>query len=70
MTQWRAIANIWCNKFVQILYRSYRLHKAIKLLDEYATSVDTTACYSGCDHTSDTSGTLKFSTSLFWIIVI
>ena len=41
------------------------LHKAIKLLDEDATSVEAPASFSVCGHTSDTSGTLKFSTSLF-----
>ena len=42
-----------------------RLHKAIKLLDEDATSVEAPASFSVCGHMSDTSGKLKFSTSLF-----
>ena len=41
------------------------LHKAIKLLDEDATSVEASASFSVCGHTSNTSGKLKFSTSLF-----
>ena len=42
------------------------LHKAIKLLDEDAASVEAPATFSVCGHTSsDTSGKLKFSTSLF-----
>ena len=42
-----------------------RLHKAIKLLHEDSTSVEASASFSVCGHTSDTSGKLKFSTSLF-----
>ena len=41
------------------------LHKAIKLLDEDATSVEASASFSVCSHTSDTSSKLKFSTSIF-----
>ena len=44
---------------------SYRLHKAIKLLDEDAISVEAPASFSVCGHTSDTSSILKFSTSFF-----
>ena len=39
------------------------LHKAIKLLDEDATSVEAPASLSVCGHMSDTSGKLKFSIS-------
>ena len=46
------------------------LHKAIKLLDEDAASVEAPASFSVCDHTSDTSGKLKFSTSLFTDYII
>ena len=42
-----------------------RLHKAIKLLDEDATSVEAPAGFSFCGHMSDTSSKLKFSTSLY-----
>ena len=38
------------------------LHKAIKLLDEDATSVEAPASFSVCGHMSDISGKLKFST--------
>ena len=41
------------------------LHKAIKLLDEDAASVEAPISISVCGHTSDTSSKLKFSTSLF-----
>ena len=49
------------------------LHKAIKLLiglDEDATSVEAPASFSVCGHTSDTSGKLKSSTSLFTDYII
>ena len=58
-----------CKIFTDILkfpiVAIYRLHKAIKLLDEDATSVEAPASFSVCGHTSDTSSILKFSTSLF-----
>ena len=59
-----------CTNNLNFPYCSYRLHKAIKLLDEDVTSVEAPASFSVCGHTSDTSGILKFSASLFTDYII
>ena len=59
---------MWCNNSVQMIlnsYCSYRLYKPIKLLDEDAISVEELSNYLVCSHGSNTSGILKFSTSLY-----
>ena len=61
---------ICTNNLIFPIVATVGLHKAIKLLDEDVISVEAPASFSVCGHMSDTSGKLKFCTSLFTDYII